>query len=327
MNFNVNSGMWGMMFGVPCIVADNFLKLASEAQIKTLLYILRNNNRICTSEEIARAVGISPEQADEAVMFWEQANVLEAKDRGEVSNSLMTAPTNDIIKPAEKPEKQVKDTPAVAVRSSSAVKMDPSEIADVINKSAEAKSIFQFAESKLGILRNTEQKSFVWMFEYLGLKADVIMMLIGYCCSIDKANVGYMEKIACSWAEKGIDSLALAEAEVKRLTEKKEFVFSIMRIFGMNQRPTKSQLEYIASWQNNGYSLELIECAYERCAEQLNKLKFSYINGILEKWKADGIKTVQEVENSEAEFRKNRQTDENAESSNVEKYKSLINNF
>ncbi|MBR6669386.1 MAG: DnaD domain protein, partial [Ruminococcus sp.] len=76
MEFKVNSGMWGMMFGVPCIVADNFLKLASEAQIKTLIYILRNNNRICTSEEISRAVGITSEQADEAILFWEQANLL-----------------------------------------------------------------------------------------------------------------------------------------------------------------------------------------------------------------------------------------------------------
>ena len=56
MEFKVNSGMWGMMFGVPCIVADNFLKLADEAQIKTLIYVLRNNNRICTSDEIARAI-------------------------------------------------------------------------------------------------------------------------------------------------------------------------------------------------------------------------------------------------------------------------------
>ena len=83
MEFKVNSGMWGMMFGVPCIVADNFLKLADEAQIKTLIYVLRNNNRICTSDEIARAIGITPEQAEEALLFWEQANVLDSNSSQE----------------------------------------------------------------------------------------------------------------------------------------------------------------------------------------------------------------------------------------------------
>ena len=326
MNFNINSGMWGMMFGVPCIVADNFLKLASEAQIKALLYILRNNGRICTSEEIARAVGISPEQADEAVMFWEQANVLENQGGNEPKNSLMTAPAAE-AKPIETVTLPQETSAPVKVTSSSAVKMNPSDIADVISKSAEAKMLFQFAESKLGILGFIEQRSLIWMFEYLGLKADVIIMLIGYCSSIEKTSIGYIERIAFSWSEKGIDTLALAEAEVKRLTESKNFVSSIMRIFGMNQKPTKSQLEYIVKWQTAGYSLELIECAYERSFEQLNKLKFSYINGILERWNTEGIKTAQDVEKSEADFRKGRQNNENSENSNVEKYKSLINNF
>ena len=41
MEFKVNCGIWGTMFGVPSIVADNFLKLATGGQIKVLLYLLR----------------------------------------------------------------------------------------------------------------------------------------------------------------------------------------------------------------------------------------------------------------------------------------------
>jgi len=51
-DFKTNSGIWGTMFGVPCIVADNFLKLATGEQIKVLLYILRCSGKNCTDELI-----------------------------------------------------------------------------------------------------------------------------------------------------------------------------------------------------------------------------------------------------------------------------------
>lgn len=76
MEFKTNSGIWGTMFGVPCIVADNFLKLASDGQIKVLLYILRCSGRAVSAEEISVNTGVAPEQAADAVMFWQQANVL-----------------------------------------------------------------------------------------------------------------------------------------------------------------------------------------------------------------------------------------------------------
>ena len=111
MEFKVNNGAWGSMFGIPCIVADNFLKLASEAQIKVLLYILRNNNRMCSTDEIGRAVGITAEQAEESLIFWQQANVLaESSDSANKSseNNIMKTPFKSKsetaeIKPSPKP--------------------------------------------------------------------------------------------------------------------------------------------------------------------------------------------------------------------------------
>ena len=75
MEFKVNSGIWGSMFGVPDIVADNFLKLASGEQIKVLLYILRNSGKMCSAEEISVNTGVPVQQAAEAVMFWQQASL------------------------------------------------------------------------------------------------------------------------------------------------------------------------------------------------------------------------------------------------------------
>ena len=76
MEFKVNCGIWGTMFGVPGIVADNFLKLATGGQIKVLLYLLRCSGKLCSTEEISANTGIPADEAEEAVIFWQQANVL-----------------------------------------------------------------------------------------------------------------------------------------------------------------------------------------------------------------------------------------------------------
>jgi len=335
MEFKVNSGMWGMMFGVPCIVADNFLKLASEAQIKTLIYILRNNNRICTSEEISRAVGITSEQADEAILFWEQANLLSSdcfrEKNSPVINSFMSAPaeteTNTSVQPAE----NVKSSEISAEyqnNSSSGLKMNPSEIAEVVNNSADTRSLFQLAELQLGTLNYTMQKSLIWMHNYMGIPVDVIITLIVYCKSIDRTNIGYIEKIAYSWNENGITTLSLAEAEINRMSEMRTFVYAIMREFDMKRRPTQSQMEYITQWQKASYPIAMIKYAYEKTIEQLDKLKFSYINAILVKWSESGFRTVEDVKNSEEEYKKtNKPAVVSEEKSVADKYKSLINNI
>ena len=59
MEFKANCGIWGTMFGVPYIVADNFLKLASGDHIKVLLYLLRCSGRAVTNEEISANTGVN----------------------------------------------------------------------------------------------------------------------------------------------------------------------------------------------------------------------------------------------------------------------------
>ena len=45
MEYFVNTGIWGEIFAVPNSVVDNYIKLANEAAVKVLLYVLRNNGK------------------------------------------------------------------------------------------------------------------------------------------------------------------------------------------------------------------------------------------------------------------------------------------
>lgn len=320
MELKANCGVWGSMFGVPCIVADNFLKLATGEQIKVLIYILRNSGRELTSEEIAMNTGITPQQAEDAVLFWQQANVLTPDTSISVPRNVMLQPENIV----QSPEPVQKESPAPRRKDS----LKPSEISEIMNDSPNIAELFKAAEATLGSINYTMQNSLIWMTNYLGLKAEVIMTLLVYCEKIDKTNAAYIEKIAMSWAEKDINTLEAAQEETERLSSSHDYISNIMKMFEMKRKPTAKQLEVIQQWRSANYSSELIHYAYEKTIEQIDKLSFEYINKILMSWSSSGYKTVDDVKRAESEFKKSKKsTQSSSDDFDADKYSFAINNF
>ncbi len=333
MEFEVNFGCWGNVFAVPSAVVDRYMHLASAAQLKVLLYLLRHNGTTLSSAEIAAVMQLSEETAEEAVEFWEQAGVLCKPGKpAEQFSFMQTTPL-----PAEKPESlaenpPTKKTDAKVQRSSKEIKLDPSEIAHSLESSQPLKDLFVCAESLFGrMLNHMEQRSLIWLHQYLGIRSEVILTLLGYCVSMDKVSMSYAESIAISWVENDILSLEAAEAEIRRLTEARTFTAGIQKTFGMNRKPTTQQQTYIDNWKLSGYSMELITYAYELTIESIDKLNFKYINTILEKWNEAGITTVAQAKEGRQNYSKKKQTDSNGmteqEVAEMNDYLSLVNRF
>lgn len=324
MEFTTNSGIWGTMFGVPHVVADNFLKLATEKQIKVLLYILRCAGRTLSDEEISRNTGVPILEVTDCVLFWQQVNVLDEQSR-QTTTALQNTPTQtetaDVLQQSKSESGQT-----IVPRQKQELK--PSEITDILKSSSDIAQLFKIVESFLGTLNHTQQNSLIWMYNYLGLKKEVILTLVQYCITIGKTNSGYIEKIACGWAENDINSLDAAQEEVQRLTQYNDFIGMIMKKFEMPRRPTTKQKEFISVWQKEGFSIDLIGYAYEKTIEQINKLSFEYINKILASWKESGFTTVRSVRDSEISYKKNKKTIQGSPGvSDVDKYKVVINKF
>ena len=75
MEYFLNTGRFGSVFAVPKSIVDNYIKLANEASIKVLLYMLRYNEQEHSVQKIASALNISTEQVEEAFLFWENSNI------------------------------------------------------------------------------------------------------------------------------------------------------------------------------------------------------------------------------------------------------------
>lgn len=322
MDYHVNLGCWGNVFVVPSAVADHFLRIASESQIKVLLYLLRNQN--VSSAKISDYLRITEEEADDAIAFWVQANILQAQDLKETTQEFAfaapaaTSTAPHAVEKTEKPKVQ---------RGSKEIKLDPSEIAHSLENSQELKDLFSCVETLFGrMLNHMEQRSLIWIHSYLGMRSEVLLTLLGYCVSIEKISMSYAESIAISWTEKEILTLEQAESEIRRLTSSHSFLSDIRKMFEMQHGPTSQQKKYIESWQEKRYSLELIRYAYELTIESIEKLNFKYINTILEKWESQGIATLEQAQQQRTSGKKISEKIQQ-DASQLDDYLRVVNRF
>ncbi len=131
----------------------------------------------------------------------------------------------------------------------------------------------------------------VSLYSYYGMSPDLVLMLLQYCITLDKDSMRYVEKVASDWIERGITTHEKAEQEIIRATQRGSVEGKIKSAFGIYDRKLiTAEQKYIHSWtEEMGFDVETITIAFERTVEQKGKISFSYINGILRRWKEKGI--------------------------------------
>lgn len=309
----------GSGFFVPLAVAEHLLKLATHQQLKVLLYLLAHEGETLSDGDIAAHCGVQPDHVEEAIAFWRQVNVLSSAQsqpsaamKTDAVSSKQTAPVQTVSTPPVSAEQTA--APAGAMMTSGSFSIRPSEIAERVKGDAALAALLSTAEQYAGHpLRNTELRSLFWMHDYLGMTPDSILMLLAFCRQENVFHVRYMEQIAVEWHDCGVMTHEQVQQDIRRRTEARTFMGQVMKLFEMTRTPTEKQQAYIRSWQEAGDPMELIRLAYERTRESCDdKLKFSYLDSILKRWRAEGLKTPAQVEQKEAIFRQQQQSKKNA---------------
>lgn len=153
-----------------------------------------------------------------------------------------------------------------------------------------------------------------WFYDGLNFSPEVILMLLEYCVSSEKRSMAYVEKVAISWHERGVNTIDDVEKLIAEENEVESFVRNLKHVFGINDRKlTKMEENFILDWKNHdNMSEEMIALAYEYSVLQINKLSFPYMNKIIKRWKANGIFTVEDAEADNERFR-NKSSVQNSE--------------
>lgn len=295
MNYKVNWSCSDGVFAVPDSAVDN-IKLASGKAAKVLFYIMRYKTAATeNAAEIAAMLdkNMTAEDVEDSLSFWEQVGVI-------CQSGTTVAPIAKAAPPAE----NIQPTPAAKPSLSSekaverAVKMlSPAEIAEKVKNSKDIAFLLSGAEAILGKpLNNTEQRTLIWLSDYYSLGTDILLMLIEFCKSISKTNIGYIERIAVSWYEKDITTHEQADAEIKRLQIYSSLEGRIKTRLELNRALTPKEKEIVGEWAASGVTIELIELAYERTVQATGKAAFPYMKKIIENWLANNIRTPADAE-------------------------------
>lgn len=332
---------WHTLFSVPTAVVDQYLKLATPSQLKVLLYLLRHQPEQIDTEQIGKQIGCLPELVEEAILFWQQTEILSAPEAAPAQPSVPAVPEVQPSvtaalesTPATEPVPEPKPQTGVATipRTSAEVQMLPTEMAAAIQQSESLQILFRMAEKEFGqLLRPMEQRSLIWLHDYLGFSSDIILLVLAYCHKIGKHSIAYAEQILADWWSQEIDTMQKAQEAIMRMEENRSYRGQIMRMLEMHRNPTPKQQSYIELWQKNAVPMDLIRYAYEKTVEQTDKLSFPYIDRILQSWTEAGYQTRQDVDANDkppaAQPYSKKKSKEIPVSENADAYRSLIYNL
>ncbi len=300
MEYKISSGIWSQVIAVPTAVVDDYIKLASGANLKVLLYMLRNGS--ADIEQICADLNLTDETVEDSFVFWEQLGIINTGDK--------TEDTAPIIKPKKMPtpvtvEKTSATVPVKSATDYSPAHLMPTEIDAIIKKNDELGFLSQQIQVSFSRpLTYSEQNLLIWMHQTLGFKAEIILTLCEYCANCGKANARYIESVANSWFSAEINTLEKANNEVNRLNAKKSYINSICSMLRLASYPSSNQRKIIENWQTLDIADELVMLAYDRTIDSIGSLKFPYMNKILLNWNTNGLKSVADVEDFESGSKK-----------------------
>ena len=302
MDYYLNPLSLSGAFPVPNLVVDNYFKFSKAEHIKVLLYVLRNMSSDPDNTQIATDCNLDEYEVKEALLYWADAGIILPKT-ATVPVSGKKEENRVVVKRNEKPTR--------------------SEIAKMSLSDPKIQYLLGEAQKRLGRnLRDTEQRSLVWLYDDVGLPVSVILLVLQYAISKDKPKISFVESVAVDLANKGIDNIADADEELHKLDLENKAWQTVSAVFGLDRRKPsekerKTAVMWLVDWK---ISKEMLSLAYDECVNKKSKFVFSYVAKIVENWHNEGYTKPEDIKHTE----KNEETEDFA-SYDIDLYEKMLN--
>ncbi len=272
---------------VPLAKKANVLREASREQLAVLVAVMAEleTSYLALSER----TGASRTQIEEALAYWQKAGVLAIEGVKRAADGSV-------------PEKQ-KENVSYLESAAQLPHYNTSETARFLKKNPDAIGLIDCCQQQLGKMFTTaETETVIGLLDYLSLDPEYILLLCAHAAKRGKKSLRYIEKMAISCHDAGILTYEQLEEHLKGVDEAADAEAVLREMFGIGKRSlVKKEREaffrWIAEWQ---MPLDVIARAYEIAVTRTNEPSVPYTNAILEKWSAENIRTVDEVERFEA---------------------------
>jgi len=165
-------------------------------------------------------------------------------------------------------------------------------------------ALLREVERKLGRLSDPSVRKLLGLYDYLGLPADVVYLLVNYCIDRKARQFGEgrlptmreIEKEGYVWARQELFSTAAADAYIRREKTRRGQFPEYMAALRLGERaPSPSEERYLGAWADMGFPPDTVALAYDKTILKCHELKWPYLNGILKRWHEKGMHTPEEV--------------------------------
>ncbi len=284
-NYKISGSEGLLSFPLSSAFVDKYMPDANPTFVKVYLYGLRLCYAVGMEKNntaIASALGILESDVVLAWKYWESVGAVKIKPGDGIEFLDLTAA-------------QINSAPKKPVYKAR-------EMAEAIEENEDLKLLLTHAQNIFGKTFSNADIAILYSFyDWLELPVEVILMLLEHCASLEKYNLRYAEKIAISWAGEGIDTIDKAKNHLKKSENREKINRKYKRLLGIVGRNlSDAEYAHIIQWtENMEFTPELIKLAYEKTVMATGTASFPYINGILQSWHKQGIKTAQELEKDE----------------------------
>lgn len=166
---------------------------------------------------------------------------------------------------------------------------------DAFRAQKEIKSLLFIAEQYLGkTLTHSEMEAITYFYDTLHMSADLIEYLLETCVENGHKSMHYIQKVAFSWVEEGIETVS--QAKEKSAVYNKN-CYTVLNAFGIKNRgPATSELAFIRKWaEEYGFSPDILEEACRRTISATHQPSFEYADSILTKWHENNIRHLKDI--------------------------------
>jgi len=320
------------------IYIDEYMSANNESQIKIYLYLLRNLS-IGTSVSvitIADTFNYSVTDVERALLYMEKQGLMGLKiengsivglrllplkrrrtesfrDNLQIENFRLME-NSETIKEAVKKEEIIKPEYNAASMSEFTKREDVAELLFVVQ---------QYIGKPLS---QSDIKTIMFINKELSFDVDVIDYLVEQCVENGKKSFRYIEKVARTWHENGVDSVESAKALSNDIPKEVYEVFSAFSIKAGSRKPSVKEAGFVKKWTRDyGFSMDIIAKACEVTVDKTHSVSFEYADAILSDWQK---KDVRHLKDAIALLNKKKSDSDTSSSSSVRNTKAAgFNNF
>jgi len=145
-------------------------------------------------------------------------------------------------------------------------------------------------------LTQSDLQALLYIYEELKFSPELLEFLVEHCVSIGKKSCRYIEAVAIEWYKNGITNVEDAKIASKNYNS---IYVSVLKQLGIpNRVPTPAETKYIDTWYNT-FSFNkniIIEACRRAILANPQSPTFSYVNGILENWHKQNVRTLSDIE-------------------------------